>query len=192
MSTPLRAQYLRLKQPFPDALLLFRIGDIYEIYDEDARVAARELGVTPADREFAGGERVALCPLPYHAVEGTIKRLVARGYKVAIAEQIGDPRTAKGLVEREVVRVVTPASAIETHRRPSSDRDVEPACVESDGSGVPASNREMAAPTAPTSEPTDSGASVSALDPGGEWRAVAPAVQFALFDLSAGGADARR
>jgi len=113
MSTPVRAQYLRLKQPFPDALLLFRLGDVYELYDADARMAARELGVTPTVHEFAGGERVALCSLPYHAVEGAIRRLVARGYKVAIAEQIGDLGAAKGLVAREVVRVVVPGLAIE-------------------------------------------------------------------------------
>jgi len=130
VSTPLRAQYLRLKQPFPDALLLFRLGDSYELYGDDATIAAHELGVTPSAREFAGGERVALCPLPYHAAEGHIKRLVARGHKVAIAEQIGDPRIAGDLVVREVVRVVTPASTVEAYRRPLSDRVVGPSCAE--------------------------------------------------------------
>ncbi len=66
MSTPLRAQYLRLKQPFPDALLLFRLGDFYELYDEDACVAARELGLTLTTREFTGDKRIPMCPLPYH------------------------------------------------------------------------------------------------------------------------------
>lgn len=113
MSTPVRAQYLRLKQPFPDALLLFRLGDFYELYGRDATIAARELELPLTAREFGGSECIPMCPLPYHAVETPIKRLVARGYKVAITEQIGDPRTAHGLVEREVVRVVTPGLAIE-------------------------------------------------------------------------------
>ena len=189
MSTPLRAQYLRLKQPFPDALLLFRLGDFYEIYDADARTAARELGVTPTARAFAGGERIPMCLLPYHAVEGHIKRLVARGYKVAIAEQIGDLGAAKGLVVREVVRVVTPASAIEIHRYLSCDRDAGLACVEPDGDGVSPSSREMAAPVASTREMADGVAPLSPSDAGGEERAGTPVVQFALFDLSAGSAD---
>ncbi len=192
MSTPLRAQYLRLKQLFPDALLLFHLGDVYELYDTDARVAARELDLTLATREFAGGERVQMCPLSYHAVEGAIKRLVARGYKVAIAEQIGDPRVTKGLVAREVVRVVIPALAVEAHRRSSSDHVAELACVEPDGSSVPPSSRELATPAASTNEPTGSVASVSASDASEKARTVAPAVQLALFDLSTGGADAGR
>jgi len=192
MSTPLRAQYLRLKQPFPDALLLFRLGDVYELYDEDARLATHELGVTPTVRAFAEGERGQMCLLPYHAVEGAIKRLVARGYKVAIAEQINSLHTAKGLVAREVVRVVTPSSAVEALRRPSSDRVAEPACVEPDGSGVLPPSREMTMSIASTSESVGGVASVSASDVSEDGRAVASTVQLTLFDLSAGDADAGR
>jgi len=175
MSTPLRAQYLHLKRPFPDALLLFRLGDCYELYDADARVAARELGVTPTVHEFAEGERVQMCPLPYHTVEGAIKCLVACGYKVAIAEQINGLHTAKDLVAREVVRVVIPASAIEAQRSPSSDRVAEPACVEPDGSGVPPSRREIAASIMTTGT-----------------RVGKATVQLALFDLPTGGGDRGR
>jgi len=119
VSTPLRAQYLRLKQQFPNALVLFRLGDFYELYDADACVAVRELGLTLTAREFAGSERVPLCPLPSHAAEGHIKRLVARGYKVAITEQVGDPRMTTGLVVREVVRVVSPSSTMHSPVTPT-------------------------------------------------------------------------
>lgn len=189
MSTPVRAQYLRLKQPFPDALLLFRLGDFYELYGRDATIAARELELPLTAREFGGSECIPMCPLPYHAVETPIKRLVARGYKVAIAEQIGDPRTAKGLVAREIVRVVTPSSAIETHRRPAPDRASDESRVEPDGSDVPPSSREMATSVVSTSASAGGGASASASDTGGEGRGVAPTMQLALFDLSADGAD---
>jgi len=194
MSAPIRAQYLRLKQPFPDALLLFRLGDLYELYDEDARVAARELGVALTARAVTGGKRVPMCPLPYHAVEGHIKRLVARGYKVAIAEQIGTPRilTAHGLVAREVVRVVTPASAIEAHRHPPSRRLIGPSGAETDGSDMPRSSGGTAAsvPCASADVSATSPASVS--DAGGEERAAAPAVQLALFESPTEGDDRGR
>jgi len=192
MSTPLRTQYLRLKQPFPDALLLFRLGDFYELYDADARTAARELGVTPNAREFAEGERVTLCSLSYHAVKGAIKRLVARGYKVAIAEQIGDPRVTKGLIEREVVRVVTPASAVETHPCPSSKRGAGQSTNVPSGDGLPASNREIG--TSIIARGTKAGDATSALAAGPceTGRAMTPAVQLALFDLSAGSTDTGR
>ncbi len=192
MSAPLRAQYLRLKQPFPDALLLFHLGDFYELYDEDARVAARELGVTLTAREFTGGKRVPMCPLLYHAVEGHIKRLVARGYKVAIAEQIGDLRTAKGLVTREVVRVVTPASAIEAHRHPSSGRMIGPSGAETDGSDMPLSSGRAAASIPCASADVSATSPASAPDASREERAAAPAVQLALFALPTGGDDRGR
>ncbi len=192
MSTPLRAQYRRLKQPFPDALLLFRLGDVYELYDEDARVAARELGVTPTVREFAGGERVALCPIPYHAAEGHIKRLVARGYKVAIAEQIGDPRITKGLVAREVVRVVTPASAAEAYPCPSSDRGTGQSTNVPHGGSVPPSNRDKdPSITAGSTKAGDATLELAA-GPCETGREATPAVQLALFDLPTEGDDRGR
>lgn len=192
MSTPIRAQYLRLKQPFPDALLLFRLGDLYELYDADARVAARELGVTLTAREFTGGKRVPMCPLPYHAVEGPIKRLVARGYKVAIAEQIGDPRITKGLVAREVVRVVTPASAIEAHRHRPSGRIIGPSGAETDGGDMPLSSRRPAASAPCASADVSVTSPASASDAGREERAAAPAMQLALFASPTEGDDRGR
>jgi len=192
MSTPLRAQYLRLKQPFPDALLLFRLGDFYELYDEDACVAARELGLTLTTREFTGDKRIPMCPLPYHAVEGHIKRLVARGYKVAIAEQIGNPRITKGLVEREVVRVVTPASAIEAHRHPPSGRTSGPSGAEPDGRDMPLSSGGTAASVPCASADVSATSPASAPDACREERAAAPAVQLALFELPTGGNDRGR
>ncbi len=133
-------------------------------------------------------------------VDGLLKKLarslmdeeavaVAESTKVAIAEQIGDPRTAKGLVAREIVRVVTPSSAIETHRRPAPDRASDESRVEPDGSDVPPSSREMATSVVSTSASAGGGASASASDTGGEGRGVAPTMQLALFDLSADGAD---
>jgi len=113
VSTPVRNQYLRIKAQFPNAILFFRLGDFYEMFDEDARTGSRELEVTLTSREFAKGERAPMCGVPFHAAEAHITRLVSRGYKVAVCEQIGDPRAAKGLVEREVVRVVTPGTATE-------------------------------------------------------------------------------
>ena len=110
--TPIREQYLRIKQEHPDAILLFRMGDFYETFDEDARVAARELEITLTSREMGKGQRVPLAGIPYHALDGYLARLVKRGYRVAICEQIGDT-SAKGLVERQVVRVVTPGTVVE-------------------------------------------------------------------------------
>ena len=111
--TPIRQQYLRIKQEHPDAILLFRMGDFYETFDEDARVAARELEIALTSREMGKGQRVPLAGIPYHALDGYLARLVKRGYRVAICEQIGDT-SAKGLVERQVVRVVTPGTLTET------------------------------------------------------------------------------
>ncbi|HWE64675.1 MAG TPA: DNA mismatch repair protein MutS, partial [Chloroflexota bacterium] len=110
MSTPVRQQYLRLKAIHPDALLFFRLGDFYELFDADAETAARELQLTLTAREFARGQRTPMAGVPHHHADGYIARLLERGFRVAIAEQIGDPRTAKGLVERRIVRLVTPGT----------------------------------------------------------------------------------
>jgi len=139
MSTPVRRQYLNLKARFPNAILFFRLGDFYEMFDEDAKVGSRELELHLTSREFAKGERVPMCGVPYHAAEGHIARLVARGYKVAVCEQIGDPRATKGkdIVEREVVRVVTPGTAIEGGLLdPKRNRYLAAALIKGDDAGV--------------------------------------------------------
>jgi len=108
-------QYLRLKEAHQDCLLFFRLGDFYEMFFEDAKCAAEELDLvlTTRDRNKPEAERTPMCGVPYHAAEGYIARLIAKGYKVAICEQTEDPALAKGLVEREVVRVVTPGTVID-------------------------------------------------------------------------------
>jgi DNA mismatch repair protein MutS len=111
MTTPARAQYLALKAQHPDALLWFRMGDFYELFDEDAEIAARELNLTLTSREFGRGERVPMAGVPHHAAETYLARLVRKGYRVAIAEQVSPP--GHGLVERVVTRVVTAGTAIE-------------------------------------------------------------------------------
>ncbi|MCU0481108.1 MAG: DNA mismatch repair protein MutS, partial [Anaerolineae bacterium] len=112
--TPVRQQYLSVKRQYPDAILLFRLGDFYEMFDKDAEIAARELDLTLTARAFSKmGERVPMAGVPYHAVEGYISRLIEKGYHVAICEQMTEP-DGRGLVEREVVRVITPGTVIET------------------------------------------------------------------------------
>jgi len=110
--TPVRHQYLQIKQSYPDAILFFRLGDFYETFDEDAKITARELDLVLTSRPVGKGQRVPLAGIPYHAVEGYVARLIDKGYKVAICEQIGN-QTVKGLVPREVVRVVTPGTVLE-------------------------------------------------------------------------------
>jgi len=110
--TPVRRQYLDEKKKHPDAILFFRLGDFYETFDEDAEITARELDIVLTSRPVGGGVRVPLAGIPYHAVENYLSRLIEKGYHVAICEQIGEV-PAKGLVERKVVRVVTPGTVTE-------------------------------------------------------------------------------
>ncbi len=113
-STPLMRQYHSLKQQVPQALLLFRLGDFYELFYEDAVVAARELEITLTSRNKEKGEPIPMCGVPHHAAESYVARLIQKGYRVAICEQMEDPRLAKKLVKREIARVVTPGTAMET------------------------------------------------------------------------------
>lgn len=110
--TPSRQQYLDIKAQHPDAIVLFRLGDFYETFDEDAQTAARELDLVLTSRPQGKNMRVPMAGVPYHAVEGYIAKLIAKGYKVALAEQMGDD-TVKGLMPREVVRVFTAGTVIE-------------------------------------------------------------------------------
>ncbi len=115
--TPMKRQYQEIKQQQPDCLLFFRLGDFYEMFDDDARTAAKELDLTltTRDRNVENpDERTPMCGVPYHAAEAYIGRLIAKGYKVAICEQLEDPALAKGLVKRDVIRVITPGTVTET------------------------------------------------------------------------------
>ena len=113
-STPIRQQYLRIKRKYPQTVLLFRLGDFYETFDEDAKIVSRELDIVLTSREMGKGNKVPLAGIPYHALENYLARLVNRGYKVAICEQVTRPGETKGLVEREVVRVITPGTVVES------------------------------------------------------------------------------
>ncbi len=113
-STPLMRQYSAIKERHPNALLLFRLGDFYELFFEDAVVAAKELQITLTSRNKEKGVPVPMCGVPYHAAEGYVAKLIRRGFRVAICDQMEDPRVAKKLVKREVTRVVTPGTAIDS------------------------------------------------------------------------------
>ena len=113
MTTPARRQYLRIKREHEDEILLFRMGDFYETFDDDARVISKELEIALTSREMGRGQRVPLAGIPYHSLEPHLARLIRKGYKVAICEQTSDPATSRGLVDREVVRVVTPGTVLE-------------------------------------------------------------------------------
>jgi len=112
-TAPIRQQYLRIKRRYPQAIVFFRLGDFYETFDEDAKIASKELNIVLTSREMGKGNRVPLAGIPYHALDNYLARLVNRGYKVAICEQITQPGETKGLVEREVIRVVTPGTIVE-------------------------------------------------------------------------------
>jgi DNA mismatch repair protein MutS len=111
-TTPLRRQYLQIKKQYPDAILLFRLGDFYEAFDEDAKVVAQTCDIVLTSRPVGKNQRVPLAGVPYHAVEGYIAKLINAGHKVAICEQMGD-QAVKGLMPREVVRVITPGTVVE-------------------------------------------------------------------------------
>lgn len=116
--TPMMRQYHGLKARFPGTLLMFRLGDFYELFYDDARIAARELEITLTSREVGKGRRVPMCGVPYHALDSYLARLVERGHRIAICDQLEDPRRAKGLVKRDVVRVITPGTVIEPNLLP--------------------------------------------------------------------------
>src|SRR5436305_1270286 len=113
-TTPLMRQYTTIKKEHPHALLFFRLGDFYELFFDDAVVASKELQITLTSRNKEKGISVPMCGVPYHAAEGYIGKLIRKGFKVAICEQMEDPRLAKKLVRREVTRVVTPGTAADS------------------------------------------------------------------------------
>ena len=110
--SPMMRQYFTIKEQYPDTILFFRLGDFYEMFFEDAKLASKELELTLTGRDCGQDERAPMCGVPFHSCEGYIARLVAKGYKVAICEQMEDPATAKGLVKRDIVRVITPGTVI--------------------------------------------------------------------------------
>ena len=112
--TPMMQQYMQIKEQYKDALLFFRLGDFYEMFFDDAIIASKELEITLTGRDCGLPERAPMCGVPYHSAEGYIAKLIEKGYKVAICEQIQDPSEAKGIVERDVVRVITPGTLLES------------------------------------------------------------------------------
>ena len=108
--TPMMKQYLETKKEYPDCILFYRLGDFYEMFFEDALTASKELEITLTGKSCGLEERAPMCGIPYHAVEGYLNKLISKGYKVAICEQVEDPKQAKGLVKRDVTRIVTPGT----------------------------------------------------------------------------------
>ncbi len=112
--TPLMQQYLQIKEQYKDCILFYRLGDFYEMFFEDAQVCSRELEIALTGKNIGQEERAPMCGVPYHSVENYLSKLVSRGYRVAICEQVEDPKAAKGIVRREVVRIVTPGTNLNT------------------------------------------------------------------------------
>lgn len=112
--TPMMQKYVETKEEYKDCILFYRLGDFYEMFFDDAITASRELEITLTGKDCGLEERAPMCGVPYHAVEGYLNKLVSKGYKVAICEQVEDPKQAKGLVKREVVRIVTPGTNLNT------------------------------------------------------------------------------
>ncbi len=113
--SPMMEQYFQIKQNYPDTLLFFRLGDFYEMFFDDAKIGSKELELTLTGRDCGQEERAPMCGVPFHAADTYIAKLVSRGYKVAICEQVEDPATAKGIVKRDVVRIITPGTVIESN-----------------------------------------------------------------------------
>ena len=112
--TPMMLQYFEVKNQYKDYILFYRLGDFYEMFFEDAQLVSAELDLTLTGKDCGEDERAPMCGIPYHACEPYIGKLIEKGYKVAICEQVEDPKTAKGIVKREVIRVITPGTVIET------------------------------------------------------------------------------
>ena len=109
-ATPMMRQYLEMKEHYKDCILFYRLGDFYEMFFDDAVQASKELELTLTGKNCGLKERAPMCGVPYHSVEGYLNKLVEKGYKVAICEQVEDPKQARGIVHREVIRIVTPGT----------------------------------------------------------------------------------
>ena len=139
-TTPMMRQYLNIKEKYSDCILFFRLGDFYEMFEDDARIASRELDLVLTTRDRGKenpDDRTPMCGVPYHSSEAYISRLIAKGYKVAICEQMEDPALAKGLVERDVIRIVTPGTLIESSMLDEGKPNYLCAvCIDASGSAV--------------------------------------------------------
>lgn len=131
--SPMMQQYFEIKDEYPGTILFFRLGDFYEMFFEDARLVSRELDLTLTGRDCGQEERAPMCGVPFHSADTYIARLVAKGYKVAICEQMEDPAKAKGLVKRDVIRVITPGTVIEGHMLDESRNNYLAVVVEEEG-----------------------------------------------------------
>ena len=131
--TPIRRQYLKIKHSYPDSIVMFRLGDFYETFDDDARLASQELEITLTSRSMGKNLRVPMAGVPAHSLENYLARLIKRGHKVAICEQLTEPSDSKGLVERGVVRVVTPGTVTEPALLEQKTNNYLAAVVEDDG-----------------------------------------------------------
>jgi DNA mismatch repair protein MutS len=135
VTTPLRRQYLDVKRRYPHAILFFRLGDFYETFDQDAETAARELDIVLTSRPVGKNQRVPLAGIPHHALDSYLAKLIAKGYKVAICEQMEEPGKGKKLVERQVVRVVSPGTLVEDNLLQRGTNNYLAALAPSAGSG---------------------------------------------------------
>lgn len=135
--SPMMQQYFEIKKQYPDTILFFRLGDFYEMFYDDAKLASRELELTLTGRDCGQEERAPMCGVPFHSYESYLARLVAKGYKVAICEQMEDPALAKGLVKRDIIRVVTPGTVLESSMLDETRNNyICSLCVEATGAGV--------------------------------------------------------
>ena len=119
--TPMMMQYLETKNEYKDCILFYRLGDFYEMFFDDALIASKELELTLTGKACGNEEKAPMCGVPFHAVDNYLNRLVNKGYKVAICEQTEDPATAKGLVKREVVRIVSRGTNLDTNSIDASE-----------------------------------------------------------------------
>ena len=130
-------QYFEIKDQYPDTILFFRLGDFYEMFFDDAKLASRELELTLTGRDCGQEERAPMCGIPFHSYESYVARLVAKGYKVAICEQMEDPALAKGLVKRDIIRVITPGTVLESSMLDETRNNfICSLCVDETGAGI--------------------------------------------------------
>ena len=123
--SPMMQHYMETKKEYPDCILFYRLGDFYEMFFDDALAASKALEITLTGKECGLKERAPMCGVPYHAVDSYLYRLVQKGFKVAIAEQMEDPKQAKGLVKREVTRIVTPGTNLDTYALDETKKDLQ-------------------------------------------------------------------